>query len=505
MAAATSILPKSLDYTDRDFDSLRLRLQSLIRSVFPDWTDFNVANFGDILLELMAHVGDVLGKYQDAQARESRIVTATQRKNILALVKLLNYQPQGAAAAVVDLVLTLKAPAAGSVTIGVDASPSTADITSPIVFHPQVPLVIAPGQTTVTLTVENAERQNDTYTSTGLPNQTFPLRVGPYIDGSAVVTATDGAYTQVDSLLDSITTDRHFTVAIDQNDKATITVGNGINGMIPAGSVSIDYKTGGGAAGNVDPGTVNRFPGTFTDAFGNSVTIACTNPLKAISGRERQSIPSIQAHAPRSARATDRSVGREDFEIHAEDVPGVARALLTTSNEDLAVAENSGILYIVPTGGGVPTQALKDAVLAQVTTAYPHTTTFRLAVQDPIYRVANVAMTVYFRKGVYPPTGALAIRNALVAFFAVDLPDGSPNATIDFGLNYLNVDGDTDPAVAYSDVFDTVGEVAYVRKIGGKPGDFVINGTHDDMVLAVREFPKLGTVAIIDGDTGQTL
>jgi hypothetical protein len=39
-------LAQATDYTDKDFDSLRLRLQSLVRSVFPDWTDFNVANFG---------------------------------------------------------------------------------------------------------------------------------------------------------------------------------------------------------------------------------------------------------------------------------------------------------------------------------------------------------------------------------------------------------------------------------------------------------------------------
>ena len=39
-------------HTDKDFDSLRLRLQSLVRLVFLDWTDFNVANFGNVLVEL---------------------------------------------------------------------------------------------------------------------------------------------------------------------------------------------------------------------------------------------------------------------------------------------------------------------------------------------------------------------------------------------------------------------------------------------------------------------
>ena len=74
------LLAQATDYTDKDFDSLRLRPQSLVGSGFPDWTDFNVASFGTILLELFAFVGDVLTQYQDNQARESRLLTSTQRQ-----------------------------------------------------------------------------------------------------------------------------------------------------------------------------------------------------------------------------------------------------------------------------------------------------------------------------------------------------------------------------------------------------------------------------------------
>ena len=73
-------LPESLDYSSKDFDALRARLMSLVKSVFPDWTDFDVASFGNLLLELYAFVGDVLTFYQDNLARESRLVTASQRK-----------------------------------------------------------------------------------------------------------------------------------------------------------------------------------------------------------------------------------------------------------------------------------------------------------------------------------------------------------------------------------------------------------------------------------------
>ena len=76
------LLPPSVDYTDKDFDALRERLIALLQSVFPEWSDFSVASFGNILLEMYAFVGDVLTFYQDNLARESRLVTATQRKNV---------------------------------------------------------------------------------------------------------------------------------------------------------------------------------------------------------------------------------------------------------------------------------------------------------------------------------------------------------------------------------------------------------------------------------------
>ena len=78
-----AILPASVDCTDKDFDSLRARLIALIRSVFPDWSDFYVASFGNILVEMWAFVGDVITYYLDNQARESRIRTATQRRNVI--------------------------------------------------------------------------------------------------------------------------------------------------------------------------------------------------------------------------------------------------------------------------------------------------------------------------------------------------------------------------------------------------------------------------------------
>lgn len=118
---SVALLPDSVDFTDRDFDALRARLIALVQSVFPDWTDFEVASFGNVLLEMFAFVGDVLTFYQDNLARESRLVTATQRKNVMALARMLGYRLRGAQAATAEVAFELARPPSANVTISAAA------------------------------------------------------------------------------------------------------------------------------------------------------------------------------------------------------------------------------------------------------------------------------------------------------------------------------------------------------------------------------------------------
>lgn len=517
---AAALLPPNLDYTDRDFASIRLRLFALITSVFPDWTDQNVANFGNILVELYAFVGDLLTYYQDNQAGESRILTATQRKNLIALCKLINFKPSAAQAAQATETFQLDVPPVGSVTIPKGTICSTAEITSPVKFQLLADLVFSAGLNPpkLTATIENSETNTDTFQSSGLPNQQFQLSSNPFVDGSDSITASDGTYTRVDNFLSSAATDKNYTIQIDQNDNAFVTFGNGVNGAIPSGTITAVSKSGGGLAGNVEQGAIDQIEGQFTDSFGNPVHVTVTNATKASGGLDRQSNTQIKLLAPPSVRALTRSVAREDFEIHAREVAGVARALMTTSNEDPAVPENTGILYIVPTGGGLPGQALKDTVKNLFISTpgspakYPSTLTFVVLVQDPLYLTVNIAATVWFAPGVLPAVGAANIRAALKSFFAITLADGvTPNPTIDFGANYLDANGKPiaavggEPTLGLSDVFDVVHDTSGVIRVGGLPSDFTLNGAHADIPILPRQFPQLGTVTLINGADGSTI
>ena len=502
-----AILPPSVDYTDKDFDALRARLIALVKSVFPDWSDFSVATFGNVLLEMYAFVGDVLAFYLDAQARESRLVTATQRKNVIALARMLGYRLHGARAATAEVTFTLARSPTADVLLPAGTVVRTQEVTEPVRFQLLADVLVAAGSDPPVGSgvVENSQTHSQLFDARGLAALDVVLDRTPYLDGSAVVSAANGSYVEQESLLGSGPNDRHFLLLVDQSDRATVRFGNGTSGAPPSGTISATYKTGGGATGNVEAGSLVVVEGVFNDAHGRPVQVSVTNASPASGGSDRQSVASAKLLAPESLRTLTRTVTREDFEINARRVPGVARALMLTSNEDTTVSENSGVLYVIPQGGGLPTAALKQEVFEQVTIVYPSTLTFQVAVQNPVYRTVHVDARIYLKQGVAKPTVRDRVKTNLAAMFRVSEPDGTPNPLVDFGFNIKDADGNPVGEIAWSDVFNVIRDTDGVRKIGDRQGDLKLNSLPADIRLGIKEFPVLGTVTLIDGDTGGLL
>lgn len=522
------------DYTDLDFASLRLRLLALATSAFPDVAWDAEAGLETLLLELHAFVGDVLAKYLNSAARESRWTTATQRRNLIALCKLIGYKPPGATAARAEETFTLTTAAAADCIFPVGTIIKTAEITSPAMFQLLAALTIQAGQTEATGTVENSATQADGFASSGLANQSVILAQTPYLDLSASVVAADGPYTEVENFLSSTATDKHFVVSVDQLDRARITFGNAVNGSIPSGTIQVAYKTGGGIAGNVSATKINRIEGSFTDLNGNPVRVSVSNALKSDGGTERASVAQIREQAPESIRVIERAVAREDFEIVARRVAGVARALCLTADEDPGIAENSGILFTVPTGGGTigaPLAALVLSQFKQVTgypaPATPMLNTFRLTVQSAGFLTVDISAKLWTRKGVTPATMAAEVRSRLTDFFGLTIrasrlvelaPDVASalgfragdqtivkNPLVDFGYMIQDADGEPTGSFAWSDVFNLVRDSRGVAKLSPDADGLLINGARADLAIGNYQFPVLGTVLLFDAADGTAI
>ena len=54
-----------IDYTNKDYNSLRDALLAITREKFPGWTDHSANDPGVMLLELFAYMGDLILYYQD--------------------------------------------------------------------------------------------------------------------------------------------------------------------------------------------------------------------------------------------------------------------------------------------------------------------------------------------------------------------------------------------------------------------------------------------------------
>ena len=192
-----SVLPDSMDgYTARDFDAIRARLISLLKSSFPDWTDFDVGGFGNVLLEMFCFIGDVTGFYVDAQARESRLATATQRKNVIALARMLGYTLPGAAAATAEVEFTLDRAPATDVIIPSGTIVRTPEVTEPVAFQLLDDVTVPAGADPPKAagTVEHSVSHRQLFEATGQKDQQVLLTHTPYLDSSAQVSAGGSDY-----------------------------------------------------------------------------------------------------------------------------------------------------------------------------------------------------------------------------------------------------------------------------------------------------------------------
>jgi len=501
--------PTYESYAHKDFDAVRERLFDLITSVFPQWTNTQKHNFGNILVEGFAFVADILNYYQDAQARETRFAFVEQRKNMIALCKLIGYELPGADAATADVQLTLtnKTALAGTVTIPEGTIVRTLEVTNPVKGELQADVVVDVVTGVATGPWEHSLTQPIyVLASSGLPDFEMYLPFGPYLDGTAVVsTPTQGVFTEVDNFLTSGPGDLHYTAFVDHLDRVTLRFGDGNNGAIPIGNVSARYKTGGGTDGNVEAGSLVKVEGNFTDTYGNTAYVESTNLVDAEGGIPREEVEAARVNAPASLRVLNRTVSREDYEINAMRVSGVGRALMLTSNEQSGIPENHGRLYIIPSTGGTPSTAMKDEVEVMCTETYPNTITFQLDVLDPAYLTIDVVAWVWLREGYQPSAVKASIEEALEDFFEPMLADGTANPNVDFGFYYKDADGNPAGEIAWSDIFNIVRDIGGVRKVGAGATEFTLNGVRDDVSIPNWKFPALGTVTVINGDTGTAI
>lgn len=81
-----------IDYLAKDYDSFRRLMLDRVSLIMPEWKERSPADKGIMLIELLAHSGDLLSYYQDAVATEAYLGTAKKRASLRRHARLLDYR-----------------------------------------------------------------------------------------------------------------------------------------------------------------------------------------------------------------------------------------------------------------------------------------------------------------------------------------------------------------------------------------------------------------------------
>jgi len=434
----------TIDYMARDFDSILQEMRALIPYKLPEWTDHaSEADFGNVLLELFAHMGDILSYYQDRVANESFLGTARTRRSVIEHLRLIGYSLATAAPASAVLTISVPSAATGTATISAgDAFATRSEKDKPSVRfeytgeQPQVvdlgalPVDASTGRKLFKVPVEEGRLIVDEVVgiSDRTPNQHFQLPHSPLIlrsKGAAgqvnrdiTLTTHLGAAVTAWRLQETLAFSREgqhvYVIEIDEDDRATIIFGNGALGAIPDSSAEVraTYRIGGGAAGNVAAGSIETIVGAPQLAL---LGARVTNTDSATGGSDRETIDHAVLHAPSVFRSMDRAVSAGDYEALARDFPGVGKVQSRASNW------NTVTLYVAPAGGGLVSDILRANLLAYFEDKRPLSTRIEIAQVDyvVILVTAEIGVLPYYSRSAVE----LEVRSAAGALLAFENVD----------------------------------------------------------------------------------
>lgn len=414
-----------LDYTNRDYPSLVNAMLDLAAQRLPEWTDRSENDLGRLLIELFAHVGDVILYYQDRIANELFLSTAVERRSVIDLLRLIGYtlatpMPALAELSVLDPVARVEVrPGARFTTVVKPDQPARR-----FVFLPadDQPLVLVSGALGLPrIPVLQADVISETLT---VPEDVLgPLRLRLAERPVVVPRRADTnphylvvqvgrddvwvRWTRRDSLLDSGKDGRHYTVEVDDEDRAWLLFGDGQIGERPAAGtqVRIRYLKTDGAAGNVGARAISKL------IDGASPSVRVSNPAPASGGADRESIENARLVAPRLLRSQRRAVTAADYQALALSDPSVLQAR--------AVGGGFGHVrvYVVAKGGVAAEDELKGRLQVLFEQHRPLTST--VSVHDPVFVTLSINVAIGIEGGFSEVDVSTRVRAALAALTAL--------------------------------------------------------------------------------------
>lgn len=351
----------AIDYTRRDFSTIKDDLLRRAEVVLPEWTDRDTSDFGMLFVDLWSYMGDVLHYYIDRANKEAFLPTATRRESVLAFANLLDYIPNGRTYAIGSVTLS-NSSTTSSYTLPQYSVLRGTSSTNQVTCYTASDLVI-PASSSATVTVyEGSLIFEDSFdgslgVSNGTPSQRFAIPSTDVVANSVqLFVSEDGVntneYRRVHSISDAIFGERVFATYTDATGTTQVLLGTAVNGFIPPvnSRLTVRYAKSSGADGNYGSNVITGFQTSVP------ATINIVSSTAFVGGIDEESIESMRASIPLATRTQDRAVTLQDFIDITLGVPGVYKA---------AAAYNSGsvTVYAVPAQSGYTTNTSASIIL----------------------------------------------------------------------------------------------------------------------------------------------
>lgn len=462
------------DFASRDYENIRRELLNRAALVAPEWTDRDPSDFGVLLVDLWAYMGDVLHYYIDRAAGEAFISTATQRESLLALANLFDYVPfsRRASRATLTISNTLDEDytlPANTVFVG------TSELGN-LTFFSNEETILLSGQNTTVFVTEGSVVEEEVLTnaSSGSPGQRYVLsklnavptsvQVFVYEDG-----VTPTPWNLVQDVALAATKSSTYSTSVNADNETQVLFGSALSGRVPPTNAKITatYYTTSGTEGNIPQNKITSFR-NFQPAG-----ISVVSSSAATGGSSGESIDSIKTSLKATIRSQDRAVTINDFIDLALRITGVYNA--TVSYTPSPSGGGSVTIYGIPYISDYPSYSSSVVSVSS-------------AVQEQI--IKNIQPLAMLGVTVVSATSITLVPKNIVATVFVDdsYVAGSVKRAVEDALNFMFDLGSLKfgEDLRLGDVYKTIHDIegvlyANVTISGGSPSpiQFIKKGSFD--------------------------
>lgn len=317
----------TFDFASRDFQTIKQDLLTRASNTVPEWTDRDPSDFGMVLVDLWAYMGDILHYYVDLAAQEAFVETATQRESVLAYANLFDYTPNYLRSA--SSTVTLANSGASDYALPAFTQfIAEYDNRFYYFFNDTAYTVPAGGtQAVVVYEGEHIDEEVLTTSASGGISQRYILRSENVVPSSVQIFVYEDInnpdeWQLVESLYTVDSGTGAFSVYVNANGETEVVFGTRLNGRIPPTGVKIvaQYSTSSGESGNI--------PSDLIDSFKTAVSsdISIQSSTQASGGADSESVASIKTSIQSVSRAQDRAVTLNDFADLTLSSPGVVKS-----------------------------------------------------------------------------------------------------------------------------------------------------------------------------------